>query len=213
MYEPEFGSFHDCEEIFNVERRRTESASERAVVEDGVQRLARLVTYIRHSGDDKSKQILLPTIEEFLSRLSNAGRSENASRRTIKRAVPTRSAVNSFVRRTREFWTSLLRQESVLWRGFILVLSVLLFNIVIDFVLGLAGVDIRSHIQPVLRFTDTGLVAILCAEAIALLALTAFREILARILELISGRERLGKGVLSSAGVRLPCSRDPGSPH
>jgi len=183
----EFGCFHDNEEAFRHAIHVLQTAVDDASFQGAVNDLAKLRDSIRSRGEQKSQWILLPRIEAILENPKNHARASNKRKsRFFRYDRPTltklffnsmrllRPVTHSLERLSNPF----LRQWSFLCLDFLLVLSVLAFNVVIEAFLTRFHVEIRSYVAPIVRTTDVCLVTIFCMESIGLLALTALGEIL-----------------------------------
>jgi len=189
----EFGCFHDNEEALLTAVHALQTARDDLSFEGAVNELAKLRDSIRYRGEQKSQWILLPRIEAILENPKNYVLASNKRKNSLFRyegpAPLTKLLFNSepfasmrllrcVTYRLERLSNCFLRQWSFLCLDFLLVLSVLGFNVVIEAFLTRFHVEIRSYVAPIVRTTDVCLVTIFCTESIGLLALTALGEIL-----------------------------------
>jgi hypothetical protein len=163
----ELGSVRDCIAAIDQAMYQLHIA---CAPEEALGILRPLHDHVWQSVDPKVAR-LLPTVAALL-----AAAAQNQA------ATPRQQALlrsNSWwVKWVWRFSDSFLRQWTVLFQHFLLVLSAVGFTAAIGIVLGRLHVHIQSAVEPVLNYTDLGLITVFCLEAFALLALTAGNEVL-----------------------------------
>jgi hypothetical protein len=214
----EFGSYDDnsvaLETILWYERHQAGSPEAAAWA---TRQLELLCAHIFRTAEEKSKCHLLPRVLQLLEarRFRDAqppqtrtGAAFNAASGPAAELAPPyswRKAVKLIIRAVEAF----LRQAPVLWMGFLLVISVIVLNAVINVTLGWLHVNLPG-VTTLLQVTDFLLIGIFCFEAISLLSITALREVHGKLRSL---RKDDGgpRGPRPGLGPRVPRTPLPGA--
>ena len=180
------------EAVLRAAKYNLERALDEGSVDEVVMVLEKVRDHIQLTADPRSTAMLLPDVLMLLDAPGAYARllgAEPLSREPLLEQRAARAIVGSTDPHESSApgrWTkwlgglsdSFLRQESVVCVDFLLVLSVLSFNVVLSAFLSRFHVEIKSYIEPILHVTDVCLVSIFCFESLTLLIMTASKEIL-----------------------------------